>query len=122
MYNETVLDHFKNPRNAGEIKDADGIGLVGNPACGDVMKMYIKVKNNCIADIKHKTFGCGAAIACSSQATEMVMGKTIEQAKSLTRDDVTQALKGLPPEKISCSNLAPDAIRAAIDNYLGGKE
>lgn len=121
MYNETVLDHFKNPRNAGEIKDADGIGLVGNPACGDVMKMYIKVKDNRIAEIKHKTFGCGAAIACSSKATEMVMGKTIEQAKSLTRDEVTQALNGLPPEKVACSNLAPDAIRAAIDNYLGGK-
>lgn len=119
MYNETVLDHFKNPRNAGEIKDADGIGMVGNPACGDVMKMYIKVKDNRIAEIKHKTFGCGAAIACSSKATEMVMGKSIEEAKSLTRDDVTKALNGLPPEKVSCSNLAPDAIRAAIDNYLG---
>lgn len=119
MFNETVLDHFKNPRNAGEIIDADGIGMVGNPACGDVMKMYIKVENNLIADIKHKTFGCGAAIACSSKATEMVMGKTIEQAQSLTRDQVARELNGLPPEKMSCSNLAPDAIRAAIDNYLG---
>ncbi len=121
MYNETVLDHFKNPRNAGEIKDADGIGLVGNPACGDVMKMYIKVIDNRITDIKHKTFGCGAAIACSSKATEMVMGKSIAEAKSLTRDEVANELKGLPAEKMSCSNLAPDAIRAAIDNYLGGK-
>lgn len=119
MYNPTVLEHFKNPRNAGEIKDADGIGMVGNPACGDVMKMYIKVTDNRIADIKHKTFGCGAAIACSSKATEMVKGKSLDEAKSLTRDEVTQALDGLPPEKVSCSNLAPDAIRAAIDNYLG---
>jgi len=119
MYNPTVLEHFKNPRNAGEIKDADGVGMVGNPACGDVMKMYIKVKDNHIAEIKHKTFGCGAAIACSSKATEMVMGQSIDEAKSLTRDDVTKALDGLPPEKVSCSNLAPDAIRAAIDNYLG---
>jgi nitrogen fixation NifU-like protein len=119
MYNETVLDHFKNPRNAGEIKDADGIGMVGNPACGDVMKMYILVKDGRIIDIKHKTFGCGAAIACSSQATEMVKGKSIAEAKSLTRDEVANELKGLPDEKMSCSNLAPDAIRAAIDNYLG---
>ena len=119
MYNETVLDHFKNPRNAGEIKDADGIGMVGNPACGDVMKMYITVKDGRIIDIKHKTFGCGAAIACSSKATEMVMGKSIAEAKSLTRDEVAKELKGLPAEKMSCSNLAPDAIRAAIDNYLG---
>lgn len=119
MYNETVLDHFKNPRNAGEIKDADGIGMVGNPACGDVMKMYIVVRDGRIIDIKHKTFGCGAAIACSSKATEMVMGKSIDEAKSLTRDEVTSELKGLPPEKVTCSNLAPDAIRAAIDNYLG---
>ena len=119
MYNETVLDHFKNPRNAGEIKAADGIGLVGNPACGDVMKMYILVRDGRIIDIKHKTFGCGAAIACSSKATEMVMGKLIDEAKSLTRDEVASELKGLPVEKMSCSNLAPDAIRAAIDNYLG---
>lgn len=119
MYNETVLDHFKNPRNAGEIKDADGIGMVGNPACGDVMKMYITVQDGRIIDIKHKTFGCGAAIACSSKATEMVIGKSFDDAKALTRDEVANELKGLPPEKMSCSNLAPDAIRAAIDNYLG---
>jgi nitrogen fixation NifU-like protein len=121
MYNDTVIDHFKNPRNAGEIENADGVGMVGNPACGDVMKMFIKVKDNCIVDIKHKTFGCGAAIACSSKATEMVKGKTIEEAKSLSRDEVAEALKGLPPEKMACSNLAPDAIRAAIDNYLSAK-
>ena len=121
MYNETVIEHFKNPRNAGEIEEADGIGMVGNPACGDVMKMFIKVKGSCIADIKHKTFGCGAAIACSSKATEMVMGKSIDEAKALTRDQVAGELNGLPPEKMSCSNLAPDAIRAAIDNYLGNK-
>lgn len=118
MYNETVLDHFKNPRNAGDIEDADGIGMVGNPACGDVMKMFIKVKDNHITDIKHKTFGCGAAIACSSKATEMVMGLSIDEAKKLTREQVAKELNGLPPEKMSCSNLAPDAIRAAIDNYL----
>ncbi|MGH8015095.1 MAG: iron-sulfur cluster assembly scaffold protein [Candidatus Zixiibacteriota bacterium] len=119
MYNETVIEHFKNPRNAGEIKDADGIGMVGNPACGDVMKMYIIVKDNCIVDIKHKTFGCGAAIACSSKATEMVKGKTLDEAKSLTREEVAAELNGLPPEKMSCSNLAPDAIRAAIGDYQG---
>ncbi len=117
MYNETVLDHFKNPRNAGEIEDADGIGMVGNPACGDVMKMYIKVSGNTLTDIKHKTFGCGAAIACSSVATEMVKGKKLDEITALSRDEVASELNGLPPEKMDCSNLAPDAIRAAIENY-----
>jgi len=121
MYNETVLDHFKNPRNAGEIENADGIGTVGNPACGDVMKMYIKVSGGILADIKHKTFGCGAAIACSSAATEMVKGKTLDEVSRLTRDEVAAKLNGLPPEKMDCSNLAPDAIRAAIENYRGNK-
>ncbi len=121
MYNETVIDHFKNPRNAGEIENADGIGTVGNPACGDVMKMYIKVTDDVLADIKHKTFGCGAAIACSSVATEMVKGKRLDEVSKLTRDEVAAELKGLPPEKMDCSNLAPDAIRAAIENYRGNK-
>ncbi len=121
MYNETVIDHFKNPRNAGEIENADGIGVVGNPACGDLMKMYIKVTDNVLADIKHKTFGCGAAIACSSVATEMVKGKKLDEVNRLTRDEVAAELNGLPPEKIDCSNLAPDAIRAAIENYRGNK-
>ena len=117
MYNETVLDHFKNPRNAGEIENADGIGMVGNPACGDVMKMYIKVSGDRLTDIKHKTFGCGAAIACSSVATEMVKGKMLDEITTLSRDEVAAKLNGLPPEKMDCSNLAPDAIRAAIENY-----
>ena len=119
MYNETVIDHFKNPRNAGEIENADGIGVVGNPACGDLMKMYIKVTNDVLADIKHKTFGCGAAIACSSVATELVKGKKLDEVNRLTRDEVAAELNGLPPEKMACSNLAPDAIRAAIENYRG---
>ncbi|MCH9024487.1 MAG: iron-sulfur cluster assembly scaffold protein [candidate division Zixibacteria bacterium] len=121
MYNETVLDHFKNPRNAGELENADGIGMVGNPACGDVMKMYIKVTDGILADIKHKTFGCGAAIACSSVATEMVKGKKLDEVSRLTRDEVAAELNGLPPEKMDCSNLAPDAIRAAIENYRGNE-
>ncbi len=121
MYNETVIDHFKNPRNAGEIENADGIGVVGNPACGDLMKMYIKVTDGILADIKHKTFGCGAAIACSSVATEMVKGKKLEEISRLTRDEVAAELNGLPAEKMACSNLAPDAIRAAIENYKGNK-
>lgn len=121
MYNETVIDHFKNPRNAGEIENADGIGMVGNPACGDLMKMYIRVTDGILADIKHKTFGCGAAIACSSVATEMVKGKKLDEISRLTRDEVAAELNGLPAEKMACSNLAPDAIRAAIENYRGNK-
>ncbi|MFQ6007327.1 MAG: iron-sulfur cluster assembly scaffold protein [Candidatus Zixiibacteriota bacterium] len=117
MYNDTVLDHFQNPRNTGEIPDADGIGAVGNPACGDVMKVYIKVNHGRLVDVKYKTFGCAAAIACSSIASELVMGKSLEEASELTREDVANALNGLPPEKMACSNLAPDAIRAAIENY-----
>ncbi len=117
MYNETVMDHFQNPRNAGEIDEADGIGSVGNPACGDVMKMYIKVADGRIADIKYKTFGCAAAIACSSKASELVMGQTLDDAAHLTREQVAEALGGLPEKKMSCSNLAPDAIRAAIEDY-----
>ncbi|MFQ5498299.1 MAG: iron-sulfur cluster assembly scaffold protein [Candidatus Zixiibacteriota bacterium] len=117
MYNETVMDHFQNPRNTGDIDDADGIGSVGNPACGDVMKMYIKVRDGRLVDVKCKTFGCAAAIACSSITSEMVMGKQIDEAFDLTRTQVADALGGLPEEKIACSNLAPDAIRAAINDY-----
>ena len=117
MYNETVLDHFQNPRNAGDIHNADGIGSVGNPSCGDVMKVYIKVADGRLVDVKCKTFGCAAAIACSSMASDLVMGRTIKEAFNLTREEVTKALNGLPPEKIACSNLAPDAIRAAIEDF-----
>lgn len=117
MYNETVLYHFQNPRNAGDIHNADGIGSVGNPSCGDVMKVYIKVADGRLVDVKCKTFGCAAAIACSSIASELVMGRTIKEAFNLTREEVAKALNGLPPEKMACSNLAPDAIRAAIEDY-----
>ena len=117
MYNETVMEHFQNPRNAGEIANADGIGSVGNPSCGDVMKIYIKVTDGRIADIKYKTFGCAAAIACSSMASELVMGKSLDEAARLTREEVATALNGLPERKMSCSNLAPDAVRAAIEDY-----
>jgi len=117
MYNEKVMDHFTNPRNVGEIPDADGIGEVGNPVCGDMMKIYIKVKDNVIVDIKFKTFGCGAAIATSSMVTEMVKGKTIEEAMKITNKAVAEALGGLPPIKMHCSNLAADALHAAIKDY-----
>jgi len=116
-YTEKVLDHFKNPRNIGEIKDADGIGTVGNPTCGDVMTIYIKVKNNKIEDIKFKTYGCAAAIASSSIATELVKGKTLEEALKLTRNDVANELGGLPSYKMHCSNLAADALKKAIEDY-----
>lgn len=117
MYSEKVMDHFSNPRNVGEVKDADGVGTVGNPVCGDLMTIYIKVKNNIIEDIKFKTFGCGAAIATSSMVTEMAVGKTIEEALKITRNDVANELEGLPPVKMHCSNLAADALHAAIDDY-----
>jgi nitrogen fixation NifU-like protein len=117
MYNPTVLDHFENPRNTGEIADADGVGQVGNPSCGDVMRLYIRVTDGRLSEVKYKTFGCAAAIACSSRASEMVLGRTLEEAAALTREEVAEALDGLPPEKIACSNLAPDAIRAAIEDY-----
>ena len=116
-YNEKVKDHFFNPRNVGEIKDADGVGTVGNPSCGDIMTIYIKVKDNRIEDIKFKTFGCAAAIASTSIATEIVKGKTLEEAEKLTRDDVAKELGGLPEVKMHCSNLAADALRKAIDDY-----
>ena len=121
MYSEKVMDHFANPRNVGEIADADGIGKVGNPQCGDVMWLYIKVKDNIITDIKFKTFGCGAAIATSSMITELARGKTIEEAKVISRQDVANALEGLPPQKMHCSNLASDALREAIKDYEAKK-
>jgi nitrogen fixation protein NifU and related proteins len=117
MYTNKVMDHFQNPRNVGEIKDASGIGEVGNPKCGDMMTIYIKVKNNIITDIKFKTFGCGSAIATSSMITELAKGKTIDEAYEITRDNVADALDGLPPVKMHCSNLASDALKSAIDDY-----
>jgi nitrogen fixation NifU-like protein len=121
-YTEKVLDHFRNPRNMGEIKNADGVGKVGNPQCGDVMAIYIKVKDDVITDIKFKTFGCTAAIASSSIATELVKGKTIDEALKLTRDDVAKELGGLPAVKMHCSNLASDALKAAIEDYKKKKK
>jgi len=117
VYSEKVMDHFANPRNVGEIPDADGIGKVGNPQCGDVMWLYIKVKDGILTDIKFKTFGCGAAIATSSMITELARGKTIEEAKKISRQDVADSLEGLPPTKMHCSNLAADALREAIKDY-----
>lgn len=124
MYSQKVLDHFRNPRNMGEIEDADGVGTVGNPVCGDMMTIYIKVKNKRIEDIKFKTFGCGAAVATSSMITELAKGKTLEDALKITREDVANALEDLPPVKMHCSNLAADALRSAIKDYYkkGGKQ
>jgi len=121
MYSDKVMDHFANPRNVGEIKDADGVGKVGNPQCGDVMWLYIKVKDDIITDIKFKTFGCGAAIATSSMITELAKGKTLEEAKKISRQDVADSLDGLPPVKLHCSNLASDALREAIKDYEAKK-
>ena len=117
MYREMVMDHFSNPRNVGEIEDASGTGTVGNAKCGDIMKMDIKVENGIIVDVKFKTFGCGAAIATSSMATEMVKGKSIDEALQLTNKAVAEALDGLPPVKMHCSMLAEQAIHAAIEDY-----
>ena len=116
-YTDKTMEHFRNPHNVGEIKDADGVGKVGNPVCGDIMKIYIKVKDNVIIDVKFKTFGCGAAIATSSITTDMVKGKTIEDALKITNQQVTEALGGLPAVKRHCSVLAEEALRAAIDDY-----
>lgn len=121
-YTKKVKDHFFHPRNVGEIKDADGIGTVGNPKCGDVMSIYIKVKDGKIKDIKFKTFGCAAAIATSSILTEMAKGKTLDEALKLTRNDVANKLGGLPSIKMHCSNLAADALHAAIDDYRKKKK
>ncbi|MFZ5989788.1 MAG: Fe-S cluster assembly scaffold protein NifU [Bacillota bacterium] len=118
MYSEKVMDHFMNPRNVGEIENADGVGQVGNAKCGDIMKMYLKIENNKIVDAKFKTFGCGAAVATSSMATELVVGKTVEEALAITNKAVAEALDGLPPAKMHCSNLAEEAIRAAIEDYM----
>ena len=117
MYSQKVMDHFKNPHNMGEIPDADGIGTVGNPVCGDLMTIYIKVKDNRLEDIKFKTFGCGSAIATSSMITELAKGKTLEEGLKITRGNVADELGGLPPVKMHCSNLAADALHAAIEDY-----
>lgn len=117
MYSEKVMDHFRNPRNVGEIPNADGVGEVGNPKCGDIMKMYLKIEDGVIVDVKFKTFGCGSAIASSSMATEMVKGKTIEEALSVTNKAVAEALDGLPPVKMHCSVLAEQAIKSALLDY-----
>lgn len=122
MYSEKVLDHFRNPRNMGEIPNADGVGTVGNPVCGDLMTIYIKVNDNRIEDIRFKTFGCGAAIATSSMITELARGKTLEEALKISRSDVAGSLGGLPPIKMHCSNLAADGLHAAIQDYLKKKE
>ena len=117
LYSEKVMDHFANPRNVGELPDANGIGEVGNSRCGDIMKMYIKVENNIIVDVSFKTFGCGAAIATSSMATELIKGKSIDDALKLTNKAVMEALDGLPPVKVHCSVLAEQAIKAALSDY-----
>ncbi len=122
MYSEKVLDHFRNPRNVGEIEDADGVGSVGNPVCGDMMSIYIKVKDDKIEDIKFRTFGCGAAIATTSMTTELAKGKTLDEAMTITRKDVADELGGLPPVKMHCSNLAADALHEAIEDYRGKKK
>ena len=117
MYSEKVMDHFSNPRNVGEIADANAVGTVGNAKCGDIMKIYMKIDNDIITDVKFKTFGCGAAVATSSMATELVKGKTVEEALKLTNKAVVEALEGLPPAKLHCSVLAEEAIKAAIQDY-----
>ncbi len=117
LYTETVMDHFLHPRNVGHLDDADGVGQVGNVVCGDIMKMYIKVKDNVITDVKFETFGCGSAIASTSMATEMIKGKTLEEARAVTNKQVIEALGGLPAHKIHCSVLAEESIAAAIDDY-----
>ena len=117
IYSEKVMDHFTNPRNVGEIADADGIGEVGNAKCGDIMRVYLKVENSTITDVKFKTFGCGAAVATSSIATEMIKGKTIDDALNLTNKSVVEALEGLPSSKLHCSVLAEQALKSAISDY-----
>ncbi len=117
MYSDLVMDHFRNPRNVGELADADGVGQVGNPVCGDVMKLMIKVKGDRIEDVKFQTFGCGAAIATSSMVTEMVVGKTLKEALAISNKAVAEALGGLPATKMHCSNLAADALHKAIEDY-----
>ena len=122
VYSKKVMDHFTNPRNVGVIENPDGFGKVGNPVCGDLMEMYIKVENDIITDIKFKTFGCGSAIATSSMVTELAIDKTIDEALEITRNDVAEELDGLPPQKMHCSNLAADALHAAIEDYKKKKK
>ncbi|MDI9502903.1 MAG: Fe-S cluster assembly scaffold protein NifU [Tissierellia bacterium] len=117
MYSETVMEHFRNPRNVGEIENASGVGEVGNPQCGDIMKMYLDIKDGIIQDVKFRTFGCGSAIASSSMATELIKGKTVEEAMQLTNKAVAEALDGLPPVKMHCSVLAEQAIKSALLDY-----
>jgi len=122
MYTKEVMDHFSNPRNVGEMPDADGIGTEGNPVCGDVMKIFLKVKDDKIVDAKFQTFGCGAAIAVSSMVTEMVKGKTLDEALSISKETVSNALGGLPAQKMHCSNLGADALKKAIEDYRSKKK
>jgi len=122
QYSEKVMDHFKNPRNVGEIPDADGVGNVGNPVCGDIMRLYIKVKDRIIVDAKFKTFGCGAAISTSSMVTEIVKGKSIDEALKISNKAVAEALGGLPKIKMHCSVLAEEALKSAIEDYLKKKK
>ena len=122
LYSEKVMDHFRNPRNVGVIEDANGIGEVGNAKCGDIMKMYLKIDNDIITDVKFETFGCGSAIASSSMATEMIKGKPLSEAMQLTNQAVAEALDGLPAHKIHCSVLAEEAIKSAIDDYNARKK
>lgn len=117
LYSEKVMDHFRNPRNVGVIENADGIGEVGNPVCGDIMKIYLKIDNDIVSDVKFETFGCGSAIASSSMATELIKGKPLSEALQLTNKAVTEALDGLPAHKLHCSVLAEEAIRAAVKDY-----
>jgi nitrogen fixation NifU-like protein len=119
LYNDKVIEHFRNPRNVGEMENPDGVGRVGDPICGDVMELYIKVKDGIIVDAKFKTFGCAAAIATSSMVTDMVKGKSVEEALEISNEAVVEALDGLPPAKVHCSVLAEDALKSAIEDYLG---
>lgn len=121
MYTDKVMDHFTNPRNVGEIENASGVGEVGNAKCGDIMRIYLDVQDGIIKDVKFKTFGCGAAIATSSMVTELVMGKTLDEALKISNDAVAEALDGLPPAKMHCSNLAADALHEAIKDYMNKK-
>ena len=121
MYSQKVIDLFMNPKNVGRIDDADGVGEVGNPVCGDIMKIYLKIENDRIVDVKFETFGCAVAIATSSMVTEMVKGKTLQEALKITNKDVAEALDGLPPQKLHCSLLAEEGIKAAIEDYLAKK-
>lgn len=122
MYSQKVMDHFMNPRNVGEIPDADGVGMEGNPVCGDSMQIFIKVENDHIVDAKFRTFGCGSAIAVSSMITELVKGKTLDEALSISKETVAEELGGLPPQKMHCSNLGADALKKAIEDYRSKKK